>query len=438
MLADRFRDGHEDHARLLQLLLERGRHRHRVEHGIDGNAAIAVGAFPVAVGLLHAQKNLLLAQGNAELLVGLEDLGVDLVERLERIPLGRGIIIDVLVVDRPVIDARPFRLALRQPVTIGFEPPVQHPFGLVLLRRDEANRIFGQALGGLFRFDQRLEPVLVLIDIDAADLVHRLLHGRHISLRSRFQGPRVGLVGYDFVSAARVVLSPGRPHAAMPCVLLGNARTSLFQASRKQSTSSSLVENPRLTRIAPAPRRGPTPMAVSTCEAATLPDEQADPDDTATPARSRAISAVSALTPGTAKKVVLGNRSTPAPKITAPGEMASKPASSRSRNATILARSSDSPAAAAADAAPKAAIPPTFSVPARPPRSCPPPLTSGSPRCSVSSRRTRAPTPLGPPSLWAEIAIRSAPISLMLQGIFPTPCTASTCRSPPARCTSWA
>src|SRR5215204_5047831 len=86
-------------------------------------------------------------------------------------------------------------------------------------------------------------------------------------------------------------LSPGRPHAAMPCVLLGNARTSLFQAFRKQSTSSSLVENPRLTRIAPAPRRGATPMAVSTCEAATLPDEQADPDDTATPARSRPISA---------------------------------------------------------------------------------------------------------------------------------------------------
>src|SRR5215510_5781179 len=101
-------------------------------------------------------------------------------------------------------------------------------------------------------------------------------------------------------------LSFGRRQAALPCVLLGNVRTSFFQASRKQSTSSAAVENPRLTRIAPRARAGSTPMAASTGEAATLPDEQADPDDTATPSRSRAIRAVSAFTPGTANAVVLG------------------------------------------------------------------------------------------------------------------------------------
>jgi hypothetical protein len=35
-----------------------------------------------------------------------------------------------------------------------------------------------------------------LIDVDTADLIDGLLHCRHSSLRSRFQGPRVGFVGY--------------------------------------------------------------------------------------------------------------------------------------------------------------------------------------------------------------------------------------------------
>ena len=58
-------------------------------------------------------------------------------------------------------------------------------------------------------------------------------------------------------------------------------------------------------------------MAASTCEGLTLPDEQAEPEDTAIPLRSKAIMAVSAFSPGTANKVVLGSRSACAPKITA-------------------------------------------------------------------------------------------------------------------------
>src|SRR5690606_41757026 len=53
--------------------------------------------------------------------------------------------------------------------------------------------------------------------------------------------------------------------------------------------------------------------------APTLPDEQADPAEIETPARSNAMSAVSALTPGMAKKTVLGRRASPSPKIIAPG-----------------------------------------------------------------------------------------------------------------------
>src|ERR1035438_10591917 len=39
MLADRLRDRHEDHAGLLQFLLECSRNRHRIEHGVDRDTA---------------------------------------------------------------------------------------------------------------------------------------------------------------------------------------------------------------------------------------------------------------------------------------------------------------------------------------------------------------------------------------------------------------
>ena len=47
-----------------------------------------------------------------------------------------------------------------------------------------------------------------------------------------------------------------------------------------------------------------------------------------------------------------------------------------------------------------------------------------------------APTPLGPPILCAESVIRSAPSALISQEIRPAAWTASTCRRPPASCTS--
>ncbi len=83
--------------------------------------------------------------------------------------------------------------------------------------------------------------------------------------------------------------------------------------------SASVVAGPVLRRIAPRASSPGTPMAASTCEGATLPDEQAEPDDTATPSRSKPITSVSALPPGIATSVVLGSRSASAPKITASG-----------------------------------------------------------------------------------------------------------------------
>ncbi len=71
-------------------------------------------------------------------------------------------------------------------------------------------------------------------------------------------------------------------------------------------------------------------MAARTWLGATLPEEQAEPEEIAIPARSRAISRVSAGTPGTAKQSVCGSRWTPAEKTTAFGPAI---AASRSRHA---------------------------------------------------------------------------------------------------------
>ena len=49
-------------------------------------------------------------------------------------------------------------------------------------------------------------------------------------------------------------------------------------------------------------------MAASTCEGVTLPEEQAEPDDSATPSTSKAATMVSAERPGRAKAIVLPTR----------------------------------------------------------------------------------------------------------------------------------
>ena len=204
MFVDRFRDRHEQHAGLGQFRLERGGDRNRIEHGIDRDASQrgAVLRFlailpDVVARLLDAEQRFALAQRNAELFVGAQNLGVDLVERFWPVLLlRRRVVVEVLIVDRAVLDLGPFRLLHGQPALIGVEPPGEHPVRLALLARDETHRVHRQALRGLVGFDQRLKTILVLIDVDAPDLIDGLLYCRHSSLRSRFQGPRVGFVGY--------------------------------------------------------------------------------------------------------------------------------------------------------------------------------------------------------------------------------------------------
>ena len=106
----------------------------RVEDRVDGDA-----------GELRA-----LAQRNAELLVGLEELRVDVVERLRPVlpRLGRRVVDDRLVVDRRVVDVLPGRLLHREPVAVGLQAPLEQPLRLVLLGGDQPDDVFVQARAG--------------------------------------------------------------------------------------------------------------------------------------------------------------------------------------------------------------------------------------------------------------------------------------------------
>ena len=102
--------------------------------------------------------------------------------------------------------------------------------------------------------------------------------------------------------------------------------------------SAADVDQPRLSRTAPCARSPGNPIAASTCDGWTLPEEQAEPDDTAIPARSKPITAVSALIPGTVKRVVFGNLGTSSEKTIMPG-VCFRPCSRRSLKPIIRVES---------------------------------------------------------------------------------------------------
>ena len=105
--------------------------------------------------------------------------------------------------------------------------------------------------------------------------------------------------------------------AAGAFALGASVLNAVAKAFANSSMSLSQVVQPVLTRKAFAAMSPSTPMAVSTWDALTLPDAQADPAETATPARSRFIINTRASRPGTAKHTVFGNLGTPLPKIVA-------------------------------------------------------------------------------------------------------------------------
>src|SRR6266566_1593944 len=151
VLTDRLRDRHEDHAVFRELRLECRGDRHAVEHRIHRDAGQA----------------LLLLDRDPELLEGLDQFRIDLVERVELGPLlGGGVVTDRLIVDRPVLHVGPVRLAHLEPVAVGLQAPLQHPFRLALFGRDQPDDVLVQTGRHDLGFDVGDEAVLVrLLDV---------------------------------------------------------------------------------------------------------------------------------------------------------------------------------------------------------------------------------------------------------------------------------
>src|SRR6202023_445496 len=136
--------------------------------------------------------------------------------------------------------------------------------------------------------------------------------------------------------------SPGNSpivHAADLSRLALIVLTVLSRASTNARQSSRREFHPRLTLIAPPAMSASMPIALKTCERFTFPDEQAEPDDTAIPSISKAISNTCASMRGRAKQDVFGNLSAPAPKNTAPGATREIAASNSSRQTDRAATS---------------------------------------------------------------------------------------------------
>src|SRR5439155_18979235 len=109
MVLHRLGERTEDDAERRQLLLEGSRDRHAIEHRVNGDA----------------REQLLLLERNAKLLERAADLRIDLIKALEcRTLLGRGVVDDVLVIDRPVLYVAPRGLLHRQPGAVRLETPI--------------------------------------------------------------------------------------------------------------------------------------------------------------------------------------------------------------------------------------------------------------------------------------------------------------------------
>jgi hypothetical protein len=146
MVLDRFPEAHEQDAELAELLLEGRSDGHTVEDGVDCDTGQG-GA---------------LGEGDPQLLEGLENLGVDLVEALRTLLRRREVAVG-LVVDRRVLELRPpVRLLHLLPGRERLQPPLEEPLGLVLLRADEPDDGLVQTGRQVVLLDVGDEPVLVV------------------------------------------------------------------------------------------------------------------------------------------------------------------------------------------------------------------------------------------------------------------------------------
>ena len=134
----------------MERLLEGGLDGHGVHHGVHGHAA---------------QRHLLL-QGDAQLVEGLDELGVHVVQRAGAVLLlrrGVGVVRYALVVNLRDAQMGPRGHVHRQPVAVGLQAEVQQPGGLAFLFGDEAHGVLREAAVDDVGVHVGGEAVLVLL-----------------------------------------------------------------------------------------------------------------------------------------------------------------------------------------------------------------------------------------------------------------------------------
>src|SRR5437867_10110439 len=144
------------------------------------------------------------------------------------------------------------------------------------------------------------------------------------------------------------------------------------------STSAMVLQRPMVKQSEPSISCGAQPMARSTCDGVPVRWAHADPEEAATPHRSRSRSTLSALAPRRTRLTWWGRRPRREPVSRHSGSEARTVSTRWSRRA---ARRVGSPCAASARISSAATPRPTsagrFSVPERYPPSCPPPRIWG-------------------------------------------------------------
>ncbi len=172
-------------------------------------------------------------------------------------------------------------------------------------------------------------------------------------------------------------------------------------------------------------------MASSTWDGCTLPEEQAEPEETAIPSRSKPITAVSALRPGAVNSVVFGSRGDVGRKhhdVRRSPQASFQPVAQSLDAARASARGCHRGPRGGAETGDARDI---FG--SRPPARAP-----ARRRAAAARARSRPPPgparrrPWGRRSCAQTAVTRSAPTSLILKGIFPNAWIASTCSRPPA------
>ena len=146
MMFHRFAEGAENDAHLRQIFTKSSFHRNAVHHSIHR----------------HSRQHFLLIEGNAEFIKGIEQFRIHFIQTFRCIFSGCCKIGHILVINFRYGQMRPGRHLHREPVSVGFQPEIQQPFGLVLLGRNQADHVLVQSHRDYIRFNIGGKTVFII------------------------------------------------------------------------------------------------------------------------------------------------------------------------------------------------------------------------------------------------------------------------------------